>query len=205
LPLRVASPFTDRGKITGMNSLPERRIGELFEKPPEEGYTAEDEEVFRQFKQMLNSGEVRAAVRDRNGSWRISAWVKQGILLGFRMGVPEPFSIDGNFRFFDKHTFPLKRIDLDSGVRLVPGGSSVRDGVFLGKGTPVFDLVKQADYRKQEGRPLKIPSRAVVVPGSRPAGAGWGRGQGLSLYTPVIVKYRDAKTDAGARLENLLR
>ncbi len=274
----------------------EQKIIELFKEPPEGGYQAGDFEVFEAFKKALNAGEVRAAAR-RNGVWGVNLWVKQGILLGFKMGILKDYSLDENFRFFDKHTFPLKRVAIEDGVRLVPGGSSVRDGVHLGRGvtcmppmyinagayvddgtmidshalvgscaqigkrvhvsagsqiggvlepmgalpviveddvliggncgiyegavirqgavlgagtiltggTPVYDLVKETVYRRQGDHPLEIPAQAVVVPGSRAIARGWGRDQSLSIYTPVIIKYRDSKTQSSIQLEDLLR
>lgn len=274
----------------------EQRIVERFQAPPESGYTPDDFKLFDEFKKALNAGEVRAAAPE-NGRWRVHRWVKQGILLGFRLGKLESFSIDRNFRYFDKSTFPLKRILIDDGVRVVPGGSSIRDGVHLGKGvtcmppmyinvgayvddgtmidshalvgscaqvgkrvhvsagsqiggvlepvgalpviveddvliggncgiyegavvrtgavlgsgtiitgsTPVFDLVKETVYRGEAESPLEIPANAVVVPGSRAVSRGWGKEQNLSVYTPVIVKYRDSKTETRIQLEDLLR
>ncbi len=252
--------------------------------------------LFAEFKEKLNRGEIRAATRE-NGIWRVHVWVKQGVLLGFRMGEIEDFSIDKRFRFFDKSTLEPRSLTIGDGVRLVPGGSSIRDGVYLGRGvtcmppmyinigayvdegtmvdshalvgscaqvgkrvhlsagsqvggvlepvgalpviveddvlvggncgiyegavvregavlaagtiltggTPVYDLVHQTVYRRQGDRPLEIPPRAVVVPGSRPITQGWGQEQSLSVYTPVIAKYRDAKTERSIRLEDLLR
>ena len=274
----------------------EKALVGLFENPPEGGYTEEHLQLFEEFKRALNAGEVRAAQR-QDGVWRVNLWVKQGILLGFKMGTLKNFSLDENFRFFDKHTYPLKRITLEDGVRIVPGGSSIRDGAHLGKGvtcmppmyvnagafvddgtmidshalvgscaqigkrvhlsaasqvggvlepvgalpviveddvliggncgvyegaivregailgagtiltsgTPVYDLVQQRVYRREGGRPLEIPARAVVVPGSRAVTRGWGREQNLSVYTPVVVKYRDSKTESSVQLEELLR
>jgi len=243
----------------------------------------------------LNDGSIRAAekVEDR---WVARPWVKQGILLGFRLGVLSAVG-KGSFPFFDKDTFPVKSLSLASGVRVVPGGTAVRDGcyvapgvtimppayvnvgayvdsgtlidshalvgscaqigrrvhlsaaaqiggvlepvgelpviveddvliggncgvyegaivreravlaagVILTGGTPVYDLVRGEEYRKAPGKPLEIPAGAVVVPGSRSLSEGKGKEWGLSLQTPVIVKYRDAKTDASAALEGLLR
>ncbi len=274
----------------------EQRITRLFTSPPAEGYAAEDNELFEEFKRALNAGSVRAAARV-DGVWKVNAWVKQGILLGFRMGVLKNYSINEEFRYFDKHTYPLRALGPDEGIRIVPGGSSIRDGVYLGRGitcmppmyinvgafvddgtmvdshalvgscaqigkrvhlsaasqiggvlepigalpviieddvlvggncgiyegtivregavvgagtiltgsTPVYDLVNRAVYRRDGSRPLEIPARAVVVPGSRPISSGWGKDQKLSLYTPVIVKYRDTKTELSTQLEDLLR
>lgn len=253
-------------------------------------------ELFEELKAGLNAGTTRAAERvdDR---WVVNAWVKKGILLGFRVGTLAPAATDAGFPFFDKDTFPLKALAPASGVRIVPGGTSVRDGcyvaagvtimppsyvnvgawvgegtlidshvlvgscaqigrrahlsagaqiggvlepvgelpviveddvlvggncglyegaivreravlaagVILTGGTPVYDLVRGEVYRKAPGRPLEIPAGAVVVPGSRAVREGRGAEWGLSLQTPVIVKYRDEKTDASVALENLLR
>jgi len=278
-----------------MNDL-KQQIGRLIEEPPAAGFSSEHYDIFAQFKHLLNTGEVRAA-NPVDGVWKVNLWVKQGILLGFRMGILKNFSIDENFHFFDKHTFPLKHLSIDDGVRMVPGGSAIRDGVRLGKGitcmppmyinvgayvgdgtmidshalvgscaqvgkrvhvsagsqiggvlepvgalpviieddvlvggncgiyegalvregavlaagtiltggTPVYDLVRETVYRREKDRPLEIPSRAVVVPGSRAVSQDWGKGQQLSIYTPIIIKYRDAKTEGSVQLEGLLR
>ncbi|HWP42204.1 MAG TPA: 2,3,4,5-tetrahydropyridine-2,6-dicarboxylate N-succinyltransferase [Blastocatellia bacterium] len=271
------------------------RIQRLFEESPPE-FTAEHYELFDEFKTSLNRGEVRAAERVE-GRWRVNLWVKRGILLGFRMGRIENFSINDEFRFFDKHTYPLKHVTIDDAVRIVPGGSSIRDGCYIGRGvtcmppmfvnagayvddntmidshalvgscaqvgkrvhisaaaqiggvlepigempviieddvliggncgvyegaivreravlaagtiltggTPVYDLVRDEFYRKTPDAPLEIPAGAVVVPGSRAVTRGRGKEIGLSVYMPVIVKYRDEKTDASVRLEDILR
>jgi len=271
------------------------RIQQLFDNPPGE-FTDEHFALFDEFKQRLNAGEVRAAEK-RDGEWRVNFWVKQGILLGFRMGRIENFSINNQFRFFDNHTSPLKRLSAESGVRVVPGGSSLRDGCYIAKGvtcmppmyvnvgayvdegtmidshalvgscaqvgkrvhisaaaqiggvlepigqmpviveddvlvggncgvyegaivrervvlapgtiltggTVVYDLVNDAFYRKTADAPLEIPAGAVVVPGTRAVTRGRGPEFGLAIYTPIIVKYRDEKTDAAVRLEDFLR
>jgi 2,3,4,5-tetrahydropyridine-2-carboxylate N-succinyltransferase len=250
----------------------------------------------------LERGVVRAAERDAGGSWRAVPWVKRGILLGFRAGRIVEMSIGGHhgeprFAFFDKHTFPPQALGTSSGVRIVPGGSSVRRGAYLApgvvcmppmyvnvgawigsgtmvdshalvgscaqigervhlsaaaqiggvlepvnaapvvieddvlvgggcgvyegtivragavlaagvvltRGTPVFDLVHERVYRGDAEHALEIPAGAVVVPGARQVGRGWGAEQGLSLQTPVIVKYRDERTDLATTLEGWLR
>ena len=251
--------------------------------------------IFEELKAGLNDGSIRAAARDGD-RWVVATWVKQGILLGFRIGeIVRP--LESSFPFFDKDTFPLKAVAPDSGVRIVPGGTAVRDGCYLGRGvtimppsyvnvgawigdgtlldshvlvgscaqigsrvhvsagaqiggvlepvgelpvvieddvlvggncgiyegaivreraviaagtiltggTPVYDVVRGEEYRRAPGRPLEIPAGAVVVPGARAIRDGKGKEWGLSLQTPVIVKYRDAKTDASAALEDLLR
>lgn len=255
-------------------------------------------EAFAELKAGLNSGSVRAAAPDAAspGGWKVNAWVKKGILLGFRIGKLEDASA-GGFQFFDKGTYPLKKFSASDRVRIVPGGSSIRDGCFVAPGvtcmppmyvnvgafidegtmidshalvgscaqigkrchlsaaaqiggvlepvgalpviieddvlvggncgvfegtivgrdavlgagtiltgsTPVFDLVRDAVYRREAEAPLHIPEGAVVVPGSRAVTKGRGRELGLSLYTPVIVKYRDTKTSESVRLEDWLR
>lgn len=275
------------------------RVEELFEAKPST-YTEADFRLFHDFKSALNAGSVRSAEPDSSAKsgWRVNGWVKKGILLGFRMGSVIDLSIDpARQPWFDKATYPVKRFDATSGVRIVPGGSTVRDGVYIGKGvtcmppmyinvgayvgegtmvdshalvgscaqvgarchisaaaqiggvlepvgalpviieddaliggncgiyegtvvkkravlgsgtilnrsTPVYDIVRGEVYFATETDPLIIPEDAVVVAGSRPIQSGKGREWGLSLYTPIIVKYRDAKTDTKIQLEDLLR
>jgi 2,3,4,5-tetrahydropyridine-2-carboxylate N-succinyltransferase len=274
-------------------------IERLFEEKPEK-YTEEHFRLFQRFKDALNQGRVRAAEPDPSSpsGWRVNAWVKKGILLGFRMGAMiEMGQGAAGQPLFDKATWPLKRLRVEDGVRVVPGGSAIRDGCYVGRGvtcmppmyinagawvgegtmvdshaligscaqigrnchisagaqiggvlepvgalpviiedevlvggncgiyegtvvkrravlgagtiltrsTPVYDLVRGAVYTATEDVPLIIPEEAVVVPGSRALQHGPGRDWGLSLYTPVIVKYRDARTDARIQLEELLR
>jgi len=274
-------------------------IERLFEDKPEK-YTEEHFRLFQRFKDALNQGRVRAAEPDPSSpsGWRVNAWVKKGILLGFRMGAMiEMGQGAAGQPLFDKATWPLKRLRVEDGVRVVPGGSAIRDGCYVGRGvtcmppmyinagawvgegtmvdshaligscaqigrnchisagaqiggvlepvgalpviiedevlvggncgiyegtvvkrravlgagtiltrsTPVYDLVRGAVYTATEDVPLIIPEEAVVVPGSRAIQHGPGREWGLSLYTPVIVKYRDARTDARIQLEELLR
>jgi len=274
-------------------------IEALFEEKPE-AYTEEHARLFQEFKDALNAGEIRAAQPDpsaRSG-WRVNGWVKKGILIGFRMGAIIDMSVDRSRQpFFDKATYPVKRLDARSGVRIVPGGSSIRDGCYVGRGvtcmppmfinagsyvgdgtmidshalvgscaqvggnchvsaaaqiggvlepvgalpviiedevlvggncgvyegtvvkrravlgtgtilnrsTPVYDLVRGQVYSATEDEPLIVPEEAVVVAGSRAIQRGPGKDWGISLYTPVIVKYRDARTDAKLQLEDLLR
>jgi 2,3,4,5-tetrahydropyridine-2-carboxylate N-succinyltransferase len=274
-------------------------IEALFdEKPP--AYTEEHFALFQRFKQALNAGAIRSAEPDsgaRSG-WRVNAWVKKGVLLGFRMGAVVDMSVDAARQpFLDKATFPVKQFSTRDGVRIVPGGSSIRDGCFVGRGvtcmppmyinvgtwvgdgtmidshalvgscaqigknchisaaaqiggvlepvgalpviieddvlvggncgvyegtvvkrravlgsgtiltrsTPVYDIVRGEVYSATDDEPLTIPEDAVVVAGSRAITHGPGKEWGVSLYTPVIVKYRDSKTDAKIQLEDLLR
>lgn len=261
-------------------------------------FTADDREVFENFKEALRKGEIRAAKRDADGNWHTNAWVKQGILLGFKMGGMVEMSKDGeSFQFFDKETYPLRPMSLEDGVRIVPGGSTIRDGsyvapsvvcmppmyinvgayvdegtmvdshalvgscaqigknvhlsaaaqiggvlepigampvvieddvlvggntgvyegtivreravlasgVILTRSTPVFDLPNNTIIKSDGENPLEIPAGAVVVQGSRQISSGFGKENGLSLYAPIIVKYRDEKTDASTQLEDYLR
>jgi 2,3,4,5-tetrahydropyridine-2-carboxylate N-succinyltransferase len=274
-------------------------IENLFDQKPER-YTDEHFRLFETFKQALNRGEVRAAEPDPSAKsgWRVNAWVKKGVLLGFRMGTLADMSIDNSRQpFYDKCTYPVKRIALEDAVRIVPGGSSIRDGCYVGRGvtcmppmyinvgawvgdgtmidshalvgscaqvgarchisaasqiggvlepvgalpviiedevlvggncgvyegtvvkrravlgtgtilnrsTPVYDLARGEVLAATDDQPLVIPEGAVVVAGSRGVTKGRGKEWGLSLYTPVIVKYRDEKTDARIQLEDLLR
>jgi 2,3,4,5-tetrahydropyridine-2-carboxylate N-succinyltransferase len=94
-------------------------------------FTAEDREVFAEFKQALNRGEVRAAEKTVNGEWSVNAWVKQGILSGFRIGKITEISKDSTLKFFDKDTYPLRPTTIAENIRIVPGGSSIRDGAYI--------------------------------------------------------------------------
>jgi 2,3,4,5-tetrahydropyridine-2-carboxylate N-succinyltransferase len=265
-----------------------------------DNFSDEERRLFQAFKDALNAGMIRAAEPDASAptGWRVNAWVKKGILLGFRMGSIVDMSVDAERQpFFDKSTYPVKALGADAGVRIVPGGSSIRDGSYVGRGvvcmppmyvnvgaylddgtlvdsnalvgscaqigrnchisagaqiggvlepvgalpviiedevlvggncgvyegtvvkkrtvlgsgtilnrsTPVYDTVTGAIHAASEERPLVIPENAVVVAGSRPIQRGRGKDWQLSLYTPVIVKYRDAGTDSRVLLEEFLR
>jgi 2,3,4,5-tetrahydropyridine-2,6-dicarboxylate N-succinyltransferase len=253
--------------------------------------------AFEDLRKALEAGEVRAAEPDSASpiGWRVNAWVKRGILLGFRLGHLAT-SGDG-LSFVDKHTYPTRRFTAEQGIRVVPGGSSVRAGAYVAKGvvcmppmyvnvgayvdegtmvdshalvgscaqigkrvhlsaaaqvggvlepvnaspvileedvlvggncgvyegtivrrkavlaagtvltrgTPVYDVVKGEVLRADGERPLVIPEGAVVVPGARAVTKGKAQEWGLSVYTPVIVKYRDEKTELSSALEDLLR
>lgn len=259
-------------------------------------FTPDDMLVFNAFKAALNRGEIRAAERDAEGVWHVHAWVKQGLLAGFRMGqlveipaIPQAF--------VDKHTMHVQTFPLERHVRIVPGGSAVRDGAYLApsvivmppsyinigawvdegtmvdshvlvgtcaqigkrvhlsagvqiggvlepigalpviveddvlvgggcgvyegtrigagavlapgvqltRATPVYDLVHETVHRATEHLPLVIPPNAVVVPGARAVTTAFGQAAGLSLYAPMIVKYRDQRTDLATQLEDALR
>jgi 2,3,4,5-tetrahydropyridine-2,6-dicarboxylate N-succinyltransferase len=274
-------------------------IERLFEESPSP-FASDHFDLFTAFKAELNAGLIRAAEPCPGSStgWRVNAWVKKGILLGLRMGSLVDMSVDtARQPFFDKHTVPVKQFTTASGVRIVPGGSSIRDGSYVGRGvicmppmyinvgawvgdgtmvdshalvgscaqvgknchisaasqiggviepvgampviieddvlvggncgiyegtvvkrravlgtgtilnrsTPVYDIVRNTVHRATEDDPLVIPEDAVVVPGSRAITRGPGKDWGLSVYTPVIVKYRDSKTDNKIQLEDLVR
>jgi 2,3,4,5-tetrahydropyridine-2-carboxylate N-succinyltransferase len=271
----------------------------LFDQKPA-AYTEEHFALFARLKDALNTGAVRAAEPDPSSKtgWRVNPWVKKGILLGFRMGGIVDMSVDAARQpFFDKATWPVKHVTATSGIRIVPGGSSIRDGCFIGRSvtcmppmyinagawvgdgtmvdshalvgscaqigrnchisaaaqiggvlepvgalpvivedevmvggncgvyegtvvkrravlgsgviltrsTPVYDVARGMVHSAQGDEPLVIPEGAVVVAGSRAITSGKGREWGVSLYTPVIVKYRDEKTDSRVQLEDLLR
>src|SRR6202453_79823 len=257
---------------------------------------------FLSLRSALESGQLRSASPDPASptGWRVNAWVKQGILLGFRLGQLREFTA-GELPFVDKHTYPVRQFAAKDGIRLVPGGSSIRSGAYvsrgvvcmppmyinagayvdegtlvdshalvgscaqigkrvhlsaaaqigggldpvnaspvvieddvlvggncgiyegtivrkgavlaagtiLTRGTPLFDLVSGTVLRASADLPLIVPENAVVVPGARAVNKGKGHPQseawGLSLYAPVIVKYRDDKTDLSTTLEDLLR
>src|SRR5438093_6156554 len=256
----------------------------------------EARQTFLEFRAQLTQGKIRAAEKI-DGQWRVNVWVKQGILLGFRLGQISEMGNSSGLSFVDKDTFPARRFAVSDRVRVVPGGSSIRDGAYvapsvicmppmfinvgayvdegsmvdshalvgscaqIGKrvhlsaaaqiggvleppgalpviiedeafvggncgvyegvivqaravlapgviltgGTTVFDLVRGQTYRKSAETPLMIPSGAVVVPGSRPATGDFAAKHHVSVYAPVIVKYRDEKTDAATTLEDGLR
>jgi 2,3,4,5-tetrahydropyridine-2-carboxylate N-succinyltransferase len=260
--------------------------------------------AFHTLRHALESGIVRSAEPDdtQPTGWRVNAWVKRGILLGFRLGALESMNgceaaANSILSFVDKATYPARRFTPEQGIRVVPGGSSVRSGAFLAsgvvmmppayvnvgafvdegtmidshalvgscaqvgrrvhlsaaaqiggvlepvnaspvvieddvlvggntgvyegtivrakavlaagtiltRGTPVYDLPNNTVLRAAADTPLIIPSCAVVVPGSRAIRRGPGKDLGLSVYTPIIVKYRDEKTELSTALEDLLR
>jgi 2,3,4,5-tetrahydropyridine-2-carboxylate N-succinyltransferase len=257
-------------------------------------------DAFFTLQKQLATGEVRAAEPDpaTPSGWRVNTWVKQGILLGFRFGDTVDVSSDhGKWPFYDKDTMPLKKPGLAAGIRIVPGGSTIREGAFvdrtvvcmppmyvnigayIGEGslvdshalvgscaqigkrvhlsaaaqiggviepvgampviveddvlvggntgvyegavikqravlaagvvitgsTPIYDLPNGRIIRAEQNQPVVVPEGAVVVPGSRAVTVGQGREWGLSLATPVIVKYRDDRTDTRTELEAWIR
>jgi 2,3,4,5-tetrahydropyridine-2,6-dicarboxylate N-succinyltransferase len=116
-----------------MNISLQETIENLYALDPSRLDRAAALKAFHEFKFFLNRGDVRAA-EPRGTSWAVNAWVKKGILLGFRLGALDDVSINDQFRFFDKSTYPLKKLELENGVRLVPGGSSIRDGSYVAPG-----------------------------------------------------------------------
>lgn len=243
----------------------------------------------------LENGTIRVAEKV-NGEWKVNSWVKEVILSGFRYGKLTDMT-QGEFSFFDKDTIPTQKFSTDSGVRIVPGGSSVRvgaylapsvimmppsyvnigayvgentmidshalvgscaqvgshvhlsaasqlggvlepvgalpviieDNVFIGgncgiyegtivkenavigtgviinASTALYDATTGEYIGKNENGQVVVPTGAVVVAGSRPITKGPGAEAGVHVYTPVIVKYRDSKTDASVTLEDILR
>jgi 2,3,4,5-tetrahydropyridine-2-carboxylate N-succinyltransferase len=273
----------------------QQEIERLYELPAAE-LPGEATAVVAELRRALTAGEVRAASPTGDG-WVVHDWVKKGIIVGFRAGQIEDYSINPQFPFFDKGTLPPRRLTADDGIRIVPGGSSIRDGAYVARGvvcmppmfvnvgayvdegtmidshtlvgscaqigkhvhlsagvqiggvlepvgavpviiedgalvggncgvyeativgaeavlapgtiltksTPLYDLVHGTVIRGSGKRPLTVPPRAVVVPGSRPARGESAERDGVHLYTPVIVKYRDPGTDAALALEDALR
>jgi 2,3,4,5-tetrahydropyridine-2-carboxylate N-succinyltransferase len=273
----------------------QEKIEQLF---AQSEFDAAARETFNEFKTELREGRVRAAEKGEDGNWRANAWVKRGILLGFKMGEMVTMSFSGEtFQFFDKSTYPLRPMSLEDKIRIVPGGTTIRDGSFvaenvvlmppayvnvgayvdegtmidshalvgscaqigkrvhisaaaqiggvlepvnanpvvveddcliggntgvyegvvvreksvlasgviLTRSTPLFDLVNETIIKSDGEKPLEVPKGAVVVQGARQITSGFGRENNLSIYAPVIVKYRDERTDASTRLEDYLR
>jgi 2,3,4,5-tetrahydropyridine-2-carboxylate N-succinyltransferase len=272
------------------------RVESLAATPAGERLPPGAAETVAELLDALERGDVRAAERGEDGAWSAIAWVKRGILLGFRVGTISDMSVPP-FAFFDKHTYPPRALTAGHGVRIVPGGSAVRRGAYLApgvvcmppmyvnvgahvgeatmvdshalvgscaqvgarvhlsagaqvggvlepvnaapvvieddvlvggncgvyegtvvrrravlaagviltRGTPIFDLVRETVYRADGAKPLEVPEDAVVVPGARALRDGWGASHQLALQTPVIVKYRDERTDLATALESWLR
>jgi len=113
------------------------RIEEIYHSS-EKGRPEDFGELFAAFLELLESGRIRAAEPESSGTWRVNHWVKEGILLGFRFGVMEDFSLDNGFNYFDKSTYPLRDSSLDSGIRIVPGGTSIRSGSYVAPGVVIM-------------------------------------------------------------------
>ena len=111
--------------------MPLREQIEAIAARPGSEFSAEDRAVFAELKRALNRGEVRAAEKTASGKWLVNAWVKQGILLGFRIGAITDMSVGESFKFFDKDTYPARPTKIEDNVRIVPGGSTIRDGVYI--------------------------------------------------------------------------
>jgi 2,3,4,5-tetrahydropyridine-2-carboxylate N-succinyltransferase len=114
--------------------MPLREQIESIAARQDRNFTSTDRAVFDEFKSALNRGEIRAAERDSSGEWLVHTWVKQGLLLGFRMGALTDMSNGNNFKFFDKDTYPARPTGIGDNVRIVPGGSTIRDGAYLAPG-----------------------------------------------------------------------
>src|ERR1041384_7126674 len=114
--------------------MPLREQIEAIAARPGNEFSPEDRAVFAALKTALNRGEVRAAEKDASGKWLVNAWVKQGILLGFRMGAITDMSVGESFKFFDKDTYPTRPTKIEDNVRIVPGGSTIRDGAYIAPG-----------------------------------------------------------------------
>ncbi len=296
--------MTDTASPNSLEHPLERSIEHWFAQGPGAIGNQEALSAFLELRDALETGALRSAEPDAASptGWRVNAWVKRGILLGFRLGVLE--RMNGNhpdgqsiLSFVDKATYPAQRFSPEDGVRIVPGGSSVRSGAYLSKGvvmmppayvnvgafvdegtmidshalvgscaqigkrvhlsaaaqiggvlepinaspvvieddvlvggntgvyegtivrskavlaagtiltrgTPLYDLPNNTVLRATAEMPLIVPEGAVVVPGSRAVTSGAGKSLGVSVYTPIIVKYRDDKTELSATLEDLLR
>ena len=268
----------------------EQNINKLYQK--KDNFNENDFQVFNDFKKQLNAGSVRAAEKKDN-IWKTNIWVKKGILIGFRMGNIVSMEWSPQKTFFDKHTFPEYNYTQLKKVRIVPGGSSIREGSYIGEGvtmmppsfvnvgayvdegtmldshslvgtcaqigknvhlsaaamiggviepignnpviiedeafiggncgiyegvivsekaiiaagvvltasTKVYDLVNDCFISSTTDKPLTIPPNAVVISGTRQIKGD----KGISIYCPVIVKYRDSKTELSVRLEEILR
>lgn len=271
-------------------------IEKYFENPQDA--IPEDIKIFTlEFLDALNTGNIRSASKDSDGNWQVNGWVKKGILFLFKLGELTDHSIDSSFKFFDKHNLPLRPMELEDGIRIVPGGSSIRTGCYVAKGvicmppmyinigayvdegsmvdshalvgtcaqigknvhisaaaqiggvlepagarpviiennvmiggnsgvyegvlikeravlgsgvvlnasTRVYDLINEEVLQSTDTKPLEIPAGAVVIPGARAISSGFGKESGLSISTPIIVKYRDDKTDLKTALNDILR
>ena len=111
--------------------MPLREEIEAIAKRQTGEFTSADRAVFEELKRALNRGEVRAAEKTANGEWLVNSWVKQGILLGFRMGKLTDISAGSGLKFFDKDTYPIRPTRIEENIRIVPGGSSIRDGAYI--------------------------------------------------------------------------
>ena len=111
--------------------MPLREQIEAIASRDNKDFTPADRAVFEEFKSALNTGAIRAAEKNASGEWVVNAWVKQGLLLGFRMGALVDMSTGESFKFFDKDTYPTRPTKIGENVRIVPGGSTIRDGAYV--------------------------------------------------------------------------
>ena len=284
--------------MTSTHSL-EQSIEHWFAQGPSAVGNVDALASFIELRSALENGALRSAEPDASSptGWRVNAWVKRGILLGFRLGHLVSIGNDAVLSCVDKHTFPTRRFTPEQNIRIVTGGSAVRAGAFLApgvvvvppayvntgayidegtmvdshalvgscaqigkrvhlsaaaqiggvlepinaspviieddaliggntgvyegtivraravlaagviltRGTPVYDLPNNVILKATADSPLIIPAGAVVVPGSRAITSQPGKSLGLSVYTPIIVKYRDDKTELSTTLEDILR
>ena len=259
-------------------------------------YPEDSIDTFLEFRNLLGQGKIRSAEYIK-GEWKVNIWVKKGILLGFSLGKLIDYSENKSFRYFDKNTYPLKNISIDDGVRIVPGGSSIREGAYVAKGvvimppayvnvgayvdedtmidshalvgscaqigknvhisagtqiggvlepvralpviiednvilggnsgvyegtivhtgaviaagtvltsaTRIYDLVNENVISPNDDGIIELPENAVVVPGARKKEGKFAEKHDISIYSPVIIKYRDEKTKNSTNLEEILR
>ena len=259
-------------------------------------YPEDSMETFLEFRNLLGQGEIRSA-EYIEGEWKVNIWVKKGILIGFKLGKLVDYSENKSFRYFDKDTYPLKNLSIDDGIRIVPGGTSIREGAYVAKGvvimppayvnvgayvgedtmidshalvgscaqigknvhisagtqiggvlepvralpviiednvilggnsgvyegtivhsgavisagialtsaTRIYDLVNEIVISPNDQGVIELPENAVVVPGVRKKEGKFAEKHNISIYSPVIVKYRDEKTKYSTSLEEILR
>jgi len=259
-------------------------------------YPEDSMETFLEFRNLLGQGKIRSA-EYIEGEWKVNIWVKKGILLGFKLGKLVDYSENKSFRYFDKDTFPLKNLSIDDGIRIVPGGTSIREGAYVAKGvvimppayinvgayvgedtmidshalvgscaqigknvhisagtqiggvlepvralpviiednvilggnsgvyegtivhsgavisaglvltsaTRIYDLVNEIVISSNDQGVIELPENAVVVPGVRKKDGKFAEKHNISIYSPVIIKYRYEKTKHSTNLEEILR
>ena len=259
-------------------------------------YPEDSMETFLEFRNLLGQGKIRSA-EYIEGEWKVNIWVKKGILIGFKLGKLVDYSENKSFRYFDKDTYPLKNLSIDDGIRIVPGGTSIREGAYVAKGvvimppayinvgayvgedtmidshalvgscaqigknvhisagtqiggvlepvralpviiednvilggnsgvyegtivlsgavisagialtsaTRIYDLVNEIVISPNDQGVIELPENAVVVPGVRKKDGKFAEKHNISIYSPVIVKYRDEKTKYSTSLEEILR
>ena len=259
-------------------------------------YPEDSMETFLEFRNLLGQGKIRSA-EYIEGEWKVNIWVKKGILIGFKIGKLVDYSENKSFRYFDKDTYPLKNLSIEDGIRIVPGGTSIREGAYVAKGvvimppayvnvgayvgedtmidshalvgscaqigknvhisagtqiggvlepvralpvivednvilggnsgvyegtivhsgavisagivltsaTRIFDLVNEIIISANDQGVIELPENAVVVPGVRKKEGKFAEKHNISIYSPVIIKYRDEKTKYSTSLEEILR